>query len=421
MKQNTTYKQTELGLIPDDWEVNRFTDIAELIHGFQFREEHFAENGRFGVIKIGNLTYQGNISLDNLSKSDCEGINNYERLFLRRGDILMALTGGTLGKMSIFNLEENRYLQNYRVGKFEPNEKSIKNYIYYLLSSTYVQKRIEDNVNEAAQPNFGKQDFDKIKIPLPPLPEQKKIADCLSTWDCAIEKQSQLINALTQRKKALMQQLLTGKKRLPGFSGEWKEVKLGDIGEISSAGVDKNIVEGEKPIRLLNFLDVYRRDFLYSHEQNHWVTANDYKIEKCSIKKGDVFFTPSSEVPNDIAISAVAMEDFDNVVYSYHIVRFRIKEKWDLRYKAYAFKTDEFFKQAQRICDGSGQRYVISQNNFKNIKIKIPSLEEQTAIAEILATADRELQLQKEKLAQLQTQKKGLMQVLLTGKKRLIN
>ena len=85
------------------------------------------------------------------------------------------------------------------------------------------------------------------------------------------------------------------------------------------------------------------------------------------------------------------------------------------------FKTDEFFKQAQRICDGSGQRYVISQNNFKNIKIKVPSLEEQTAIAEILATADRELQLQKEKLAQLQTQKKGLMQVLLTGKKRLIN
>ena len=415
------YKQTELGLIPEDWEVNRFTDISELIHGFQFREEHFVENGRFGVIKIGNLTYQGNISLDYLSKTDCDKINNYERLFLKRGDILMALTGGTLGKMSIFNLEEHKYLQNYRVGKFEPNEKTIKNYIYYLLSSNYVQKRIEDNVNEAAQPNFGKQDFDKIKIPLPPLPEQKKIADCLSTWDSAIEKQNALINALTDRKKALMQQLLTAKKRLPGFEGEWKEVKLGDIGEISSAGVDKNIVEGEKPIRLLNFLDVYRRDFLYSHEQNHWVTANDYKIEKCSIKKGDVFFTPSSEVPNDIAISAVAMENFDNVVYSYHIVRFRIKEKWDLRYKAYAFKTDEFFKQAQRICDGSGQRYVISQNNFKNIKIKIPSLEEQTAIAEILATADRELTLQKEKLAQLQTQKKGLMQVLLTGKKRLLN
>ena len=237
------YKQTELGHIPDDWEVNRFTDIAELIHGFQFREEHFAENGRFGVIKIGNLTYQGNISLDNLSKSDCEGINNYERLFLRRGDILMALTGGTLGKMSIFNLEENRYLQNYRVGKFEPNEKSIKNYIYYLLSSTYVQKRIEDNVNEAAQPNFGKQDFDKIKIPLPPLPEQKKIADCLSTWDVAIEKQSALINALTQRKKALMQQLLTGKKRLPGFSGEWKEVKLGEIAKTFSGGTPKSTIK----------------------------------------------------------------------------------------------------------------------------------------------------------------------------------
>ena len=246
------YKQTELGHIPDDWEVNRFTDIAELIHGFQFREEHFAENGRFGVIKIGNLTYQGNISLDNLSKSDCEGINNYERLFLRRGDILMALTGGTLGKMSIFNLEENRYLQNYRVGKFEPNEKSIKNYIYYLLSSTYVQKRIEDNVNEAAQPNFGKQDFDKIKIPLPPLPEQKKIADCLSTWDCAIEKQSQLINALTQRKKALMQQLLTGKKRLPGFEGKWNLNSINDLFIFKNGKAHENDIDENGKYILVN-------------------------------------------------------------------------------------------------------------------------------------------------------------------------
>ena len=394
MKQNTTYKQTELGLIPDDWEVNRFTDIAELIHGFQFREEHFAENGRFGVIKIGNLTYQGNISLDNLSKSDCEGINNYERLFLRRGDILMALTGGTLGKMSIFNLEENRYLQNYRVGKFEPNEKSIKNYIYYLLSSTYVQKRIEDNVNEAAQPNFGKQDFDKIKIPLPPLPEQKKIADCLSTWDSAIEKQSALINALTQRKKALMQQLLTGKKRLPGFSGEWKEVKLGSLCKVTTGKLDANaMVEN----------GIYR---FYTCAKDYYL-INEYKFD-----------TEALLISGNGA----------NVGYIHYY-----KGKFNAYQRTYVldkFKEDIFFIKyfldyflSQRISNEKkeGNTPYIVLSTLTEMSIKLPSLSEQTAIAEILATADRELQLQKEKLAQLQTQKKGLMQVLLTGKKRLIN
>jgi type I restriction enzyme S subunit len=401
------YKQTELGHIPDDWEVNRFTDIAELIHGFQFREEHFAENGRFGVIKIGNLTYQGNISLDNLSKSDCEGINNYERLFLRRGDILMALTGGTLGKMSIFNLEENRYLQNYRVGKFEPNEKSIKNYIYYLLSSTYVQKRIEDNVNEAAQPNFGKQDFDKIKIPLPPLPEQKKIADCLSTWDCAIEKQSQLINALTQRKKALMQQLLTGKKRLPGFSDEWKEVKLGEIAKTFSGGTPKSTI---KEYYIGNI------PFIKSGEINSTQTEqfiNEEGIKNSSAKKvnkGDLLYALYGATSGTVGISNI-----DGAI-NQAVLCIRTKEN-----KFYLFYLLDYLKQNIINSFLQGGQGNLSSKIINELNINIPTISEQTAIAAILATADRELQLQKEKLAQLQIQKKGLMQVLLTGKKRLIN
>ena len=420
MKQNTTYKQTELGLIPDDWEVNRFTDIAELIHGFQFREEHFAENGRFGVIKIGNLTYQGNISLDNLSKSDCEGINNYERLFLRRGDILMALTGGTLGKMSIFNLEENRYLQNYRVGKFEPNEKSIKNYIYYLLSSTYVQKRIEDNVNEAAQPNFGKQDFDKIKIPLPPLPEQKKIADCLSTWDSAIEKQSALINALTQRKKALMQQLLTGKKRLPGFSDEWKEVKLGSLGKTYNGLTGKTKEDFGEGKPFITYMNIF---------SNPKINISNFEYVKMGVNEnqnkaiyGDIFFTVSSETPNEVGMASVLLDEINDLYLNSFCFGFRLNDFKNLlpEFSSYLFRNDLFRKDVYKLAQGS-TRFNLSKLELMKIKIKLPSLSEQTAIAEILATADRELQLQKEKLAQLQIQKKGLMQVLLTGKKRLIN
>ena len=409
------YKQTELGHIPDDWEVNRFTDIAELIHGFQFREEHFAENGRFGVIKIGNLTYQGNISLDNLSKSDCEGINNYERLFLRRGDILMALTGGTLGKMSIFNLEENRYLQNYRVGKFEPNEKSIKNYIYYLLSSTYVQKRIEDNVNEAAQPNFGKQDFDKIKIPLPPLPEQKKIADCLSTWDVAIEKQSQLINALTDRKKALMQQLLTGKKRLPGFSDEWKEVSLIELADFRRGSFPQpyGLPEWYDNENGEPFIQVYDVGDNFNLKPTTKSKISELaQVQSVFIKKGTLIVTLQG------SIGKVAITNYDAYIDRTLLLFSSFKMKVDIYFIMY--QIHNLFNIEKEKAPG-GIIKTITKEVLSNFKIKLPSFEEQTAIAAILATADRELQLQKEKLAQLQTQKKGLMQVLLTGKKRLIN
>lgn len=115
------------------------------------------------------------------------------------------------------------------------------------------------------------------------------------------------------------------------------------------------------------------------------------------------------------------MEDIPNTVYSYHVVRLRIFDDWDLKFRAYAFKTDYFYKQAERFSDGSGQRYVISQTNFRNISVVVPEKkEEQTAIAEILSTADQGIHVAKEKLEQLKKQKKGLMQVLLTGKKRVI-
>lgn len=262
-------------------------------------------------------------------------------------------------------------------------------------------------------PQLTGEQISKYHISLPPLKEQQKIAALLSTWDKAIFTCEALLKKYELRKKGLMQRLLSGKGK------DWTEKTIGEVGIISSAGVDKKELKGEKRVRLLNYLDVYRRDFIYNNELNHWVTASDDKIKKCNVLKGDIFFTPSSEVPNDIAVSSVAMENIDLGVYSYHIVRLRLKENWDLKYRAYAFKTDDFFMQAQKLCDGSGQRYVISQDKFRSIKIKVPSIAEQKVIGEILFTADQEISLLKSKVKKLKEQKKGLMQVLLTGRKRL--
>ena len=269
-----------------------------------------------------------------------------------------------------------------------------------------------------------KDDVRRLKIYIPPLAEQNKIAQILSTWDQAISATEKLLENSQQQKKALMQHLLTGKKRLldengERFSGDWNTATLGEIGEIKSAGVDKKIVDGEIPIRLLNFTDVFKRNFIYSDELNHWVTAPISKVESCDVRKGDVFFTPSSETRDETGIPAVAAEDIPNCCYSYHIVRFRISEQWDLNFKAYAFTTSNFRKQIDRLADGSGQRYVVSQDNFRSIIVHYPNFEEQVAIGKVLKSAEDEIHFLQRELDCLKQEKKALMQQLLTGKKRV--
>ena len=186
------------------------------------------------------------------------------------------------------------------------------------------------------------------RSPLPPLPEQRAIAAALSDVDALLGGLDRLIAKKRDLKQAAMQQLLTGQTRLPGFSGEWEVKRLGEVGETSSAGVDKKLRRDEEPVRLVNYLDVYHKDFIYSCDLNHWVTAPTHQLRRCAVKKGDVFFTPSSETRNDIGLSAVAMEDIPDAAYSYHVARLRLQEPWDLRFRTYAFKTKHFSTKRRR-------------------------------------------------------------------------
>ena len=221
-----------------------------------------------------------------------------------------------------------------------------------------------------------------------------------------------------------MQQLLPQgttppKKRLPGFSGEWKRLTLAELGTISSAGVDKKIIEGEADVRLLNFLDAYNREFIYDADLKHHVTAPKAKVQGCNVSKGDVFFTPSSETRDDIALAAVAAEDMPGVVYSYHVVRFRLIKKLDLNFSAYLFQTGDFKRQAHRLGDGSGQRYVISQPNFRKMQVSVPGFDEQVAIGGVLADHSTSIADYETQLTALRQEKAALMQQLLTGKRRV--
>ena len=408
MKQNTTYKQTELGLIPEDWEVKKLGEILKE-YSLGGNYENNSEESGIPLIKMGNIG-RGKIDLSKIEYLP-KNVNYSKNDILKYNDILFN-TRNTLdlvGKVSIWKNEALFALYNSNLLRLYFKEDFVENndYVNFQFNSEItlanLKKYATGTTSVAA---IYTKDLLKLKFLLPPLPEQKKIADCLSTWDVAIEKQNALINALTQRKKALMQQLLTGKKRLPGFEGKWNLNSINDLFIFKNGKAHENDIDENGKYILVN---------------SKFISTDGEILKKTNsnlapLEVNDLVFV-MSDVPNGKALAKFFLIKEDNLyTLNQRIGLLKIK-KGNPIFMYYLLNRNAYFLMFD---NGVGQTN-LRKDDILDCPLNIPSLSEQTAIAEILATADRELTLQKEKLAQLQTQKKGLMQVLLTGKKRLLN
>ena len=405
------YKQTELGIIPEDWTLERFEDICWVNQGLQIAiEKRFKR-------EVSNSKKYITIQYINNSK-EVEYIQDYQNsVVCNKEDLLMTRTGNTgFLVTNVSGVFHNNFFKiNYN------KEKLDRLYLIYFMNKKKFKKLLLEKAGTSTIPDLNHKDFFSLPIFYPLKPEQQAIANVLSNTDELIQALEKLIEKKKNIKEGTMQQLLTGKMRLKEFNEEWEVKKLEEIGDITGAGVDKKINQDEEPVRLLNYLDVYRRDYIYSKELEHWVTTTKNKLIGCSVKKGDLFFTPSSELREDIGISALAMEDMEGVVYSYHIDRFRLNIPFNDLYRLYMLKTRKFLSQCETFCEGSGKRYVISMGKFREMEITYPkSLKEQETIAQILTDMDNEIDTLKQKLNKYKQIKEGMMQQLLTGKIRLM-
>lgn len=414
-------------MVPEGWEKKYLKDIlSEPIRNGFSPVASDKETG-FWVLGLGSL---GDEEFNITEIKPVEPTDRVLQSQLRYGDFLVSRsnTPDKVGRSVYFQGEVENCSYPDLMMKFRVDENKVNPiFIEQKLKSFEVRSYFKNCAagSSSTMVKINKGILEKTPLLLPNIKEQKKIAQILSTWDKAIAATEKLLANSQQQKKALQQQLLYGKKRLLDkngirFSSEWKTCRLGDIGEIKSAGVDKKIVEGETSVRLLNFIDVFKKTFIFSNEINHWVTAPYSKVDGCSVLKGDVFFTPSSETRDEVGMSAVVADEIDRCCYSYHIVRFRIKENWDLNFKAFAFSTPAFRKQVSLLADGSGQRYVVSQDGFRSVIISFPPIEEQREIGKVLRLAEEETIILDKKLNHLKQEKKALMQQLLTGKRRVI-
>jgi type I restriction enzyme S subunit len=423
------YKQTEVGVIPKEWEVEPLGELTSYTKGFPFKSSEYQNTG-IRVVRVSDTTYDS-IKTENPIFVSETSASRYAKWQLKEHDLVVSTVGSKppmydsmVGKVILIEKSHENTLLNQNAVLIR--DKKCRGYVQKLILNHLRTKRYLLHIEaiyrgNANQASITLKELFQFSIPLPSDgPEQRAIATALSDVDGLLGGLGRLIAKKRDLKQAAMQQLLTGRTRLPDFHGEWEVKRLGDVGEISSAGVDKKIRLNEVSVRLVNYLDVYHKDFIYSKDLNHWVTALPPQAKRCAVQKGDVFFTPTSETRDDIGLSAVAMEDIPDAAYSYHVARLRLREPWDLCFRTYAFKTRAFLDQAETLCDGNGTRYVISQGKFRRMTVQVPPIPEQTAIAEVLKEMDGELAVLEQRRDKTRALKQAMMQELLTGRTRLV-
>lgn len=398
------YKNSPLGIIPQEWEVKKLGDITEINPS---KEEISSQFVTF--LTMSDVSEHGGVIKENIMpKSSIKpGLTSF-----KRGDIIIAKITPCFenGKGALLNNITCEYgfgSTEFHVIRYRQCNK----FIYYHTMSYAFRKRLESQMTgSAGQKRVPADSISSYKIPVPSLSEQQKIAEILSTWDKAIEKQMQLIEKFELRKKGLMQQLLTGKKRLPGFSGEWKKCSIKDFSTEVSLKNKRNenweVLSCTKYDGLVPSLQYFGRQ-VFSKDVTQYKIVPQYCFAYATnhIEEGSIGYQSTYRNALISPMYTVFKTDHDMIddIFLYKLL-----------------KSHRAIYLYNVMMEGSiDRRGGLRWDNFSTIKFLLPDIEEQLAITNVLITCDNEIILAKRKLNNFLHQKKGLMQVLLTGKKRV--
>lgn len=401
--------------IPKDWNYTKLGNLGQFLKGKGIAKSEVIEEGipcvRYGEIYTNHNDY---IKVFTSFTTQDSAIQSTK---LEYGDILFAGSGETLediGKSVAFVDEFEAYAGGDIIILRGHNQDP--KFVGFLLNTDFVSRQTFQLGQGHSVVHIYSSGLKNVKIPLPPLPEQQKIATILSTWDKAIDKLTQLIAAKEQRKKGLMQQLLTGKKRFAGFKDEWKEVKLGDCSILSGDyGINAAGVEySENLPKYLRITDIDDSGLLKTESM---VSVDSPDSQKYLLENEDIVFARTGASVGKHYVHN--QNRYGSLVFAGFLIRFRLNKNVLLPnfLKAY-LSTTEYWNWVSIMSQRSGQPG-INGKEYGILKVPVPTIHEQQKIASVLTAADKEIELLKNELESLKQQKKGLMQVLLTGEVRV--
>ena len=390
------YKYSAVGIIPQEWEVKFFKDVCTFLNGRAYKQEELLSQGKYPVLRVGNFFTNTNWYYSDLELDKDK--------YAVEGDLLYAWSASFGPRF--WNGEKVIY--HYHIWKVVISSIIDKLFLYDYLEMD--ARKLYNQIQGGTMAHITKGDMEQRYIPVPPMEEQRKIAEILGVWDEAIEKQSRLIEKLELRKRTLMQRLLTGRTRLPGFTTPWQKVKLGEIcKEFVLRNTEDNdyiVLSCTKYNGLVSSLDYFGKQIFSDNLRTYKVVPKyHFAYATNHIEEGSIGYQGSYDYALISPMYTVFKAD-DTKVDNYFLYTL--------------LKTPLMIYNYQSRIEGSiDRRGGLRWDAFAGITIELPYLPEQKAIAEVLTTADNEIATHRKKLDALRLQKRGLMQQLLTGKTRV--
>jgi len=423
MEVAAEYKQTEVGLIPENWNVKLLPEVSHF-RGGKAHEQYISETGRFICVNSKFISTDGRVRKYSTANF-CSAKEN---------DVLMVMSdlpnGKALAKTYIVD-RADLYAVNQRVCALSAYSDYSSKYFFYILNRNPYFLKFDDGVSQTHLLNDV---FRKCPLPFPPTKtEQEAIAKALSDADALIESLEQLIAKKRHIKQGAMQELLIGKRRLPEFetkSGykqteigvipeDWNAVPLSDLGQFKN-GLNKGKEAFGHGSPFVNLMDVFGVSCIWSIDTLGLVDSNTVEQQTYDLRAGDVIFIRSSVKPSGVGLTAVIEINLPNTVYSGFLIRFRDDGMLDSGFKRHCFYEEGFRKRVIAASSVSANTN-INQNNLNRLLLPVPSTKaEQEAIANILSVMDAEIIALETKLTKARHIKQGMMQKLLTGRIRLV-
>ena len=412
--------------VPDGWRLARLGQVAEVVGGStpsRARPEFWG--GDIPWVVPSELTeLAGRYLQDSRESITIDGLKSAGLRVLPTGSILLT-TRATIGLAAISTLPiaTNQGFQNL-VGKNGTDSL----WLYYCISSK--RRELERRGAGSTFREVSRDSVRALPILLPPLAEQRAIAAVLDSIDEAIESADEVIAATERLRDALLHELLT--RGLPGQHSEWQEVpglgtipacwqvvRLGDVAEVSFSSVDKKTVAGEISVRLCNYTDVFYNRRVCIDMPFMEVTASPTEFQRWALREGDVLFTKDSETVDEIGVPAYVASDMPGVLCGYHLGLARpIRTSMHGAFLARALESQVVSREFSRIANGI-TRFGLTLDATRALRLLLPPLLEQRAIAAVLDSVDASIEQAREERVALAVTATSVADALLTGRVRV--
>lgn len=425
--KTTKFKPSEVGPVPEEWEVRPFSECFTLMRNNTYSRDCLTDlSGTVANVHYGDVLIKYGAVLDFEEDSvPClkPGVKPNKDL-LKDGDLIFADTAEdeTAGKaVEVLGVRPRMAVAGLHTVACRPQDEIFApRYLGYYINSAAYHNQLLPLMTGTKVTSISRAGFVSTHVAIPPKSEQEKIAEALSDVDGLLAAMTKLIEKKHAIKQGAMQQLLTGKKRLAGFTGKWVEKRLGECGFCFNGITGKTGNDfghgGAHYITFLNVLsnvviDVLRFDLVD-------IVPGENQNE---VRRGDLFFNTSSETPEEVGFCSVLDEEVESVYLNSFCFGFRLTDNTvSGKFMAYWFRSAGGRSLMSFLAQGS-TRYNLSKEAFRDACVYVPStLTEQRAIASVLSDMDAEIAALEAKRAKYESIKQGMMQELLTGKARLV-